>query len=240
MIRQFPAALKLYDRVLDITPNDSDVMVAKASIYQAQGNLQEAARFVSEINWQTPSENAFSIKINELQLERNYGEAIRLLQARQAQFHFANDFEKSFDQVSLAFLQCLAGDTAGARAIAEQARDILEQLDRDEPDNDLIATTISQAYAVMRQNDSALKAAERAVMLLPRTKDAVSGPRFEENLALVQMMCEENSCAISTLGQLLQTPYAARPAPITPALLRLDPIWDPLRSDPDFQKLCEE
>ena len=50
MLRQFPAALKLYDRVLDITPNDPDVMASKASIYQAQGNLQEAARLLSEIN----------------------------------------------------------------------------------------------------------------------------------------------------------------------------------------------
>ena len=54
MLRQFPAALKLYDRVLDIMPNDPDVMAAKASIYQAQGNLQEAARLLSEINEQTP------------------------------------------------------------------------------------------------------------------------------------------------------------------------------------------
>ena len=50
MLRQFPAALKLYDRALDITPNDPDVMASKASIYQAQGNLQEAAKFLSEIN----------------------------------------------------------------------------------------------------------------------------------------------------------------------------------------------
>ena len=49
-------ALKLYDRALDITPNDPDVMASKASIYQAQGNLQEAARFLSEINGQTPYE----------------------------------------------------------------------------------------------------------------------------------------------------------------------------------------
>ena len=53
--RQFSAALKLYDRVLDITPNDPDVMAAKAGVYQTQGNLQEAAKFLSEINWQTPS-----------------------------------------------------------------------------------------------------------------------------------------------------------------------------------------
>ena len=75
MLRQFPAALKLYDRALDITPNDPDVMAAKASIYQAQGNLQEAAKLLSEINEQTPIEDAFGIKITQLRLERNYGEA---------------------------------------------------------------------------------------------------------------------------------------------------------------------
>jgi tetratricopeptide (TPR) repeat protein len=88
MVRQFPAALKLYDRVLDMTPNDRDVMASKAGIYQAQGNLPEAAKLLSEINSQTSSEDSFRVKITQLRLERNYGEAIRLLQARQAQFHF--------------------------------------------------------------------------------------------------------------------------------------------------------
>ena len=80
-------------------------------------------------------------------------------------------------------------------------------------------------------------------MLLPRAKDAMDGPGFEENLALIQTIFGENSRAISTLTQLLQTPYDSwlyGPTPITPALLRLDPIWDPLRADPAFQKLCEE
>jgi serine/threonine-protein kinase len=92
----------------------------------------------------------------------------------------------------------------------------------------------------MGEKDSALKLAERAIMLSPRAKDAASGPGLEENLARIQALFGENSRAISTLAQLLQTPYAATPTPITPALLRLDPIWDPLRGDPAFQKLCEE
>ena len=171
MLRQFPAALKLYDRVLDITPNDPDVMAAKASIYQAQGNLQEAARFLSEINEQTPTEDTFGIKITQLRLERNYGEAIRLLQARLAQFHFASEYDKACDQVTLAFMQRLAGDTAGAKVTAEQARNTLEQLYRDQPDNAVFAASLSQAYAVMGEKDSALKVAERAIMLLPRAKD---------------------------------------------------------------------
>src|SRR5262249_54996431 len=52
MLRQFPAALKLHDRALDIMPNDLGVMASKASIYHAQGNLQEAAKLLSEINEQ--------------------------------------------------------------------------------------------------------------------------------------------------------------------------------------------
>src|SRR4029077_12226170 len=86
------------------------------------------------------------------------------------------------------------------------------------------------------------KLAERAIVLLPRAKDAMDGPGLEENLALVQTIFGKKDRAISTLTQLLQTPYAYffRDAPITPALLRLDPLWDPLRADPAFQKLCED
>src|SRR5438045_9678220 len=95
MCRRFSTALNLYDRALDITPNDPGVMAAKASIYQAQGNLQEAARLLSEINWQTPSEDILGIKITQLRLERNYPEAVRLLQTRLAQFHYASQPEKA-------------------------------------------------------------------------------------------------------------------------------------------------
>jgi tetratricopeptide (TPR) repeat protein len=240
MVRQFPDALKLYDRVLDITPNNPGVMAAKASIYQAQGNLEEAARFLSEIQLQTVTEETFGIKITQLRLERNYSEAVRLLQARQAQFHYASQVDKASAQAWLALTQRLAGDTAGAKVTAEAARKTLEQLYRDQPDNYDIAANLSDAYAAMGQKDSALEAAERAVMLLPRTKDAVYGPNLEENLALIQTIVGENSRAISTLTQLLQTPYKSSPAAITRAFLRLDPIWDPLRADPAFQKLCEE
>jgi TolB-like protein/Flp pilus assembly protein TadD/predicted Ser/Thr protein kinase len=242
-LRQFSTALKLYDRILDITPNDQEIMATKACIYQAQGNLPEAARLLSGINEQTPNGITFQRKLNQLQYERNYGEAIRLLQARLAQFHYASQNDKDYDQGGLAYTQRLAGDTAGARVTAERVLNTFEKLYRDQPDNANAAASLSEVYALTGRKDLALKLAERAVMLRPSAKNTVDGPMYEEGLAIIQTMCGENSRAISTLRTLLQTPYWSMfyaPAPVTAALLRLDPIWDPLRADPAFQKLCEE
>ena len=258
--RQFPAALKLFDRVLDIKPNDPDAMATKARIYQAQGNLQEAARFLSGIN-ETSSGVAFDTKVSQLQFERNYGELIRLQQARVTQHGDA------FDQLNLAIYQRLAGDRAGAKVTAKQAcntleqsyREALEQSDREALEHyreerkdptlagrlPWLSLALSEAYALMEEKDAALKLAERAIMLKSRagTRHVVSVPAFEENLAWIQAISGENSRAISALTHLLQTPYWGNfygPAPVTRALLRLDPMWDPLRNDPAFQKLCEE
>jgi TolB-like protein/Tfp pilus assembly protein PilF len=243
MLRQFRAALKLYDRALDIVPNDLDLMASKAGIYQAEGNLEQAAKFLSEINAQTPYRKAFVTKFTQLRLERNLGEAIRLLQARQAQFHFASEIERGINQVTLAIVQRLAGDIAGAKTNAEQARNMLGPLCKYQPDNYLFAAMLSLANAALGEKDSALKEAERAITLVPSAKDRTYGPGLEENLALIQTMFGTNSQAISTLTQLLHTPYFSwfySQTPVTPALLRLDPLWDPLRSDSAFQKLCEE
>src|SRR5262249_4135976 len=158
---------------------------------------------------------AFQTKINQLRLERNYGEAIRLLQARLAQFRFdsagkrtkralGSAYDKASDQVTLALIQCLAGDTVGAKVTAEPARKTLEQLYRDHSENEAIAILLSQAYAVMGEKDLALRVTEQAVVLFPEAKDRVHAPGLKENLALIQTMFGENSHAILTLTQLLQ------------------------------------
>jgi TolB-like protein/Tfp pilus assembly protein PilF len=237
MVRQFPAALRLYDRALDIMPNDPDMTSDKAEICLAQGNLQETAQLLSGVNEQTPNDGIFGERIYQLIVERNYGEAIRLSKARPAHVPFHSDLERGIYYLQLAKIQRFAGDLAGAKINAEQARDTFEPLYRDQPNSAFMARELAMVYAVMGEKDLAVREAERAVMLMPRAKNAWFAPQYDESLARVLAMVGENSRAISTVGPLLQTAYLA---PITPALLRLDPIWDPLRGDPAFQKLCEE
>jgi len=246
-LRQFPTALKLYDRALDIIPNDPETMAFKAAVYQAQGNLQEAAKLLSERNAQHASENASAgasaTVLRQLRLERNHAELVRLLQTQLAQSHFDSELAKGFAQINLAFAQYLGGDNAGAKVTAEEARNTLEPLCKSEPNNLMFARLLSLNYAALGNKDSAINEAERAIMLSQSANDRMDGSRAEEILAVIQARFGENSRAISTLSRLLQTAYGSslcNPMPLTPAFLRLDPFWDPLRADPAFQKLCEE
>jgi TolB-like protein/predicted Zn-dependent protease len=242
-LRQFPTAEKLYDRALDILPNEVSIIALKASIYQAQGNLQEAAKLLAQVNADTNSDVAVRIKLTQWRLERNHTEATRWVQARQDRLRLVSGIDKGTKQLGNALVHRVAGDNAQAKVFAEQARNTIEPLRKEQPDNAFVAAALAVAYAMLDEKESALNEAQNAMTLVPSSTDRLVGPAFEENLALVEMISGENSRAISTLTRLLQTSYGGwlySPAPITPALLRLDPIWDPLRGDPAFQKLCEE
>ncbi len=235
-LRQFPAALKTYDRLLDIVPNEPDTVASKAKIYQAEGNLEQAGKLLAGVNAQTPSFIAFLTKMNQLFLERQFDEAIRLIHSRLTESRDVSDVERFLNPFFLALAQEYAGDIVGARATAQQMLRPLETLSQKDPDNPNFAQVLSLIHAVLGEKDAAIKEAERAITLLPSGKDAADGPLGEENLAFVEVLVGDKNSAIPRLQRLLQIPYNNC---LTPALLRLNPQWDPLRSDPAFRKLCE-
>ncbi len=158
--------------------------------------------------------------------ERNYGEAIRLLQARLAQLQTEGEmiagggFEPetmkgthAMLQLDLAMAQLAARDSTGAKVTAEQARNTLEGVRKTQSDHAAIWLAVAQANALIGEKASARKAAERAIMLLPSAKDALERSGLEEYLALVQTILGENGHAISTLAHLLQTPYSSNARP---------------------------
>src|SRR5438128_8156379 len=175
--------------------------------------------------------------MNQLFLERQFDEAIRLIHSRLTEYRDVSDIERFFNPFFLVLAQENAGDIVGARATAQQMLRPLEPLSEKDPDNPNFAQALSLIHAVLGEKDASIKEAERAITLLPSGKDAVDGPGYEENLASVEAMVGDKNRAIPRLQRLLEIPYTNC---LTPALLSLDPKWDPLRSDPSFQKLCEE
>ena len=142
----------------------------------------------------------------------------------------------------LGWAQEVAGDHAAAQETWRQARSELESFLKEQPENDILLRYLALTNMGLGDKAAALALAERAMAANPIEKDPMDGPTSIEILARVSAKMGEPDRAIAALQKLLSIPYAGPfgEAPLTPALLRLDPMFDPLRNDPRFQKLCED
>jgi TolB-like protein/Flp pilus assembly protein TadD len=240
--RQFEKARSLLDRALEVRPDDVEIRGAKGAMYQAEDRLGEADKYFDGITALTPSYEAVGAKVTQLRLQGKNGEAVQLLKTRVGQFEFGSYVEEAVFLYFLALAQHIGGDKPAAEATAVQTRDRLVQLIREQPDNDWLAVILSQTYAILGDNNAAWKEAERVKTITSSLGDVAVGPFADENMAVVATLSGDRNRAIELLSHLSRISYSGwlYGYPITPAALRLDPIWNPLRGDPAFQKLCQE
>ena len=239
-LRDFGAANKTIDRGLKVSPDNLGLWEIKAKLAVAEkGDLSvsekafQAAKSIP-MNDETKLRIAGG-RVDVFLLERKYQEALQ-------------EAESLSDGLLAGIPQALCGkyylvgfarkalhDETGARAALLKAKDLVEVLLKQSSDSPDLHIQLAKVLAYLGEKDAALTEARRATEILPESKDAFGGPEITEGVAEVYATVGENARAIELLEGLL-----SRPSPVTVALLKLSPAWDPLRKDPRFQALIDK
>ena len=241
VLRNFDAANKTIDRGLQIDPTEVGLWETKSKLaFFEKGDLS-----VSEKAFQTvksmPMNDKDKLRIagsraDVFVLERKYQEGLREAESLPddllAPIHPAALYSKYF---LIGFARNALQDEPGARAAFLKAKDLLEAQLKESPDAPDMHIQLAKVLAHLGEKDAALAEARRATELVPESKDAFGGPEITAGAAEVYAILGDNDRAIETLDGLL-----SRPSAVTVQGLKVNPIWDPLRSDPRFQALLQK
>jgi serine/threonine protein kinase/Flp pilus assembly protein TadD len=238
-LRQFAQARRKLDNILQITADDVNALAAEATIMQAEGDLPRAAALLAPLRLGINDWGALAVQTYQGILERQPAEMI----VRLRQLLANPDRSFGYTNGEVRFWLGWAEDVSGEHAVAQeswrQAQRELEPFLAEQPDNEVLIDDLALVSMALGDKATALALCERAMAASPIEKDAIQGPVALEIFARVSAQMGDRERAIEILEKLLSTPYkGGMCAPLTPALLRLDPMFDPLRNDPRFQKLA--
>ena len=168
--------------------------------------------------------------------ERDYDGARKILAASpRADFQeidFSFYYPRSWYEAIIARSE---GDPERAKAGFAQTRDILQARLKQKPEDARTLAVLAQVDAGLGRKEEALREAKHAVELMPISRDAYDAPLVLQGLAQVYAWTGDKDRAIETVKKLLSVPSY-----ITPAYLRVDRLWDPLRGDPRFEELAKK
>jgi TolB-like protein/Tfp pilus assembly protein PilF len=239
-LRRFPEARQKLDQVLNITPDDIDTLVYKAALAQAEGDLPRAAAILSPLHPDAQDPRALETQVYQAVLERRTAQVIPQLDRILARPEPALGYVNSELRLWLGWAQEVAGDRAAALQTWRRVCAELESFVKEQPNNYILLGDLALANAALGNKGTAFALAKQAAAAIPNGQDALAGPGTNEILARVAARTKENDTAITAIEKLLSAPYESpfHIFPLTPALLRLDPMFDAIRDDPRFQKLA--
>src|SRR6184192_1179098 len=224
-VRRFPEALRKLDQILDITPDDVDTLMLKAGVAQAKGDLPRASALLAPLHPGADQTSALETQVYQAILERRPAQIIPRLNEILAKPDPALGYFNGELRFWLGWAQEVAGDHVAAQASCRQARSELEPFLKQQPENFFLMGDLALTNVGLGETAAALALAERAIAANPIEKDAVYGTIPIEILARVAAQMREPDRAIAALHKLLSIPGGGILAgPLTPALLRLDPM----------------
>ena len=237
-LRRYAEANSAYDRPLALVPDDFETQVARVQMLQTSGDFDGASKALATIPADVDPAGSISFARWQLALVRRQPDAA-LAALEHAPAWLLNSWPNTREPVALLRAQALVqkGEVASARAAFLEAQKALEGL-LDNPRAEAAAQSdLALVYAGLGQKDAALESGRRAIEALPYSRDVMVGGYYLAQLAMVEAQVGEKQSALNHIEQLLAIPVGHV---LSRASLRLDPVWDSLRTDPRFQKLCED
>jgi TolB-like protein/Flp pilus assembly protein TadD len=235
--RNYDAADKILDRGIEAAPQSFFERALKGWLaIIRKGDFSVAEKELASVPPGIDPEGVVTLlRVSVLTLQRKFPEALQLVHQIPKETlpgRTTAPSPKAFLEGALYLHQ---GDKVKAQVAFETARIVAEQLVQESPDDAARHGQLGLILAGLGRKEGAIKEGRRAVELLPESQDALDGPGVAVVLAQIYAWTGEHDQAFELLDHLLQVPND-----LTVPILKLDPVWDPLRSDPRFQALIDK
>jgi TolB-like protein/Tfp pilus assembly protein PilF len=231
-VGNFENADNLFDRAIEAAPNSVGARTGKAMLaVDLKGDLSEIDKQLLHIQPGAGSDAEGMIgRAYLLMLQRKFHDAVTILKQLPGDLRSDEKPKEYLEGVLYTFVN----EKKEAHSAFQRARSILEKAIQDGSDDASHHMTLALVLAGLGEKDAAIAEGKLAIALLPESQDALDGPKMTLALAQVYAWTGENDSAFELLERSLTTP-----AGVTVSSLKLNPVWDPLRSDSRFQGLID-